>query len=624
MALLQISEPGQSSAADKRKINRFVVGIDLGTTNSMVATVRDGEATTLSPPDQEVTMPSAVQYFNDGSVVVGQAAKEAFTIDPDNSLLSVKRLMGRDGLDVESVREALPYKLTIENNLPYFQTVAGKKTAVEVSAEILKELKSRAERFAEREVDGAVITVPAYFDDAQRQATKDAAKLAGLKVMRLLNEPTAAAVAYGLDRAQGGINLVYDLGGGTFDVSVLNLQQGVFKVLATGGDTELGGDDFDREIVKWFVRETNLETQTLTVRREVLEEAVRAKESLGSSDSTLMRVNHEGVVREAVLDREILECLIKPLIDKTILICRQVLSQAEVDVSAVDNILLVGGSTRLHLVRDQLVKLFDIPILCEIDPDSVVALGAARQADLLSGNGHADTLLLDVTPLSLGIETMGGLVEKIVPRNTVLPVEKRQEFTTFKDGQTAMALHVLQGERETVNECRSLARFELKGLPPKVAGALKIEVSFQVDADGLLSVSAKELSTGVQSHVEVKPSYGLDEQMIETMLKSGFGHAKEDVALRMLKEQQLHADQMLGSIKQAIAVDGEKLLSDAELEQIQSLIEELEQVSKGSVAEAIEAKIAELNTASENFAAKRMDEAIAKALEGQSIDELEK
>lgn len=620
MALLQISEPGQTTAPHQRQL---AVGIDLGTTNSLVATVRSSEAQTLADENGRHLLPSVVRYGEQG-IEVGEAAIEHAVNDPSNTVVSVKRLMGRAADDLKRLGKSSPYEFsTSETSVPKIHTRSGDVSAVEVSAEILKTLKARAVATLGDELVGAVITVPAYFDDAQRQATKDAARLAGLNVLRLLNEPTAAAVAYGLDSGQEGIIAIYDLGGGTFDISILRLRQGVFEVLATGGDSALGGDDFDYAIAEWILQQAGYEAVPgASLVRLLMREARSAKEQLATNESVDIAIDTDDLRWQGALTQLQMRALIEPLINKTIMACRRALRDADVTTEEVLEVVMVGGSTRTHVVREKVGAFFKREPLVSIDPDKVVAVGAALQADVLAGNKPDDEmLLLDVIPLSLAIETMGGLAEKIVYRNTPIPVAKAQEFTTYKDGQTAMAVHVVQGERELVDDCRSLARFELRGFPPHVAGAARIRVTYQVDADGLLTVSARELTSGVEASVDVKPSYGLTDSEIETMLRDSMDHASDDMHLRMLREQQVEAERVVEALDAALQTDGEQLLSAAEKNNIEQIRQHLVEVKAGDDSDAIKTAIKQLEGACEDYVARRMNSNIRNAMQGHSVDE---
>ena len=617
MALLQIAEPGQSPQPHQR---RLAVGIDLGTTNSLVAALRSGVTAPLADADGEVILPSAVRYHAD-RVEVGHGAKRAAASDPLNTILSVKRLMGRGIGDVKQLGGQLPYRFSEgQSQMPFIETVQGAKSPVEVSAEILRTLRERAEAVLGGELVGAVITVPAYFDEAQRQATKDAARLANLNVLRLLNEPTAAAVAYGLDREAEGVVAIYDLGGGTFDISILRLTQGVFEVLATGGDTALGGDDFDHAIAGWILAQAGA-SQDLDpgAQREVLKIACDAKEKLSDADAVEVRYADW----QGALTREIFNELIDPLIALSLKSCRRALRDSSVELDEVHAVVMVGGSTRVPRVRERVGEMFGREPLTDIDPDQVVAIGAAIQAETLAGNNRdgEELLLLDVIPLSLGIETMGGLVERIVARNETIPTAKAQDFTTYKDGQTALAIHVVQGERDLVQDCRSLARFELRGIPPMAAGAARIRVTFTVDADGLLSVAAKEQGSGVEARIDVKPSYGLTDDQIARMLQDGFAMAAQDMKARAVVEARVDADRMLIATQSALDADGD-VLSPKERAAIDALMVALRHQRDADDAAAIEAATEALAKGTEAFAAQRMNRGIQQALAGKNVASL--
>jgi len=621
MAFLQIAEPGESTAPHQHKL---AAGIDLGTTNSLIASVRSGEARVLPDVNGNHLLPSVVRYHQD-SISVGQEAKDAAQQDPLNTIISIKRLLGRGVDELKLLGDVLPYNfIQEENSVPRIRTIKGDVTAVEVSSEILKSLAKRAEQTLGGDLDGVVITVPAYFDDAQRQATKDAAKIAGLNVFRLLNEPTAAAVSYGLDSGADGVHAIYDLGGGTFDISILRLNKGVFEVMSTGGDSALGGDDFDRVVAQWIMQQAGISDDAEhALLRQLLDVACDVKQQLSHQETVAITLNLvDNKQWQGEITKDVFNTLVEPLIKRSLTACRRALRDAGVSIAEVKDVVMVGGSTRVPLVRELVGQLFETDPLISIDPDRVVAIGAAIQANVLAGNKSNDELLLlDVNPLSLGLETMGGLVEKVIPRNTTIPVARAQEFTTFKDGQTAMAIHVLQGERELVTDCRSLARFELQGIPPMVAGSARIKVTFSVDSDGLLNVSAEETTSGIKAQVNVRPSHGLSDDEVTSMLKSSIEHAKDDIDARFLREEQVEAKRVIEALTSAMASDADELLSDDEKSKLDAALQTLIEVADNDDAKEIKKAIENVDKESEFYVERRMNSSIQRAMAGHNVDE---
>ncbi len=625
MALLQISEPGQSTAPHQ---HRLAAGIDLGTTNSLVATFKNGAPGVLEDQHGEAIFPSVVRYGEGGVSAIGKPAREQAAADPYNTISSVKRLIGLSAEDIAATSVGMMFRLQkTESSVPRIITDAGPKTAIEVSADILKALRDRAEESLGGELGGVVVTVPAYFDDTQRQATKDAATLAGLNVYRLVNEPTAAAIAYGLDRQESDSTIaVYDLGGGTFDISILKLEKGVFEVLSTAGDTALGGDDIDQSVVDWFVAKQDVEVgDDASLQRLLLDQARVVKHRLSETDRADFTLSFAGKEYREELTLDVFNELVQTLVDSTLKSCRNALRQAKLQKDQIDNVVMVGGSTRVPVVRSVVSEFFGRDVLTDINPDEVVAIGAALQADVLAGNKpDSDMLLLDVIPLSLGIETHGGLVEQIIPRNTTIPVARAQEFTTFKDGQTAMALHVVQGERDLVRDCRSLGRFELRGFVPAVAGQARIQVMFQVDADGLLTVSAIEKTSDVHAEVQIKPSYGLLDSEIESMIRDSMTHAEQDVAARMLQEQRVEAERAVEALDAAMARDADKFLDAQEKQKILDAKARVLETAETADAESIKQALRELESVSEVYVSRRMNASVGESMTGKHIDSYEK